>query len=152
MDQRTSASTSAVRTARPALTLDQLEPADTIRIDGETYRLAVLASFALRRQARCRRIWTRMDELEKLEEPTEDDEREYRRLALEVARFALPDAPDEILAKLDNEQLGDLVVAFFARGALRSRRLQLLRETLTSAASSPGSSGSTAATPSDGST
>lgn len=121
---------------RPPLTLDQREPSDIVTLDGERYELARLSSFGLRRQARCRHIFSRMDALEQLGEPSEDDEREYRKLALEIAGYALPDAPAELLAKFDDEQLGDLAVAFFARGVLRSRRLQLVRETLTLASES----------------
>lgn len=127
-------------------------PDDIVALDGERYELKRLASFGLRRNARCRKIWDRLGALEQIAEPSEDDEREYRKLALEVAGYALPDAPPELLAKFDNEQLGDLVVTFFTRGALRSRRLTEVRRAVSSAGAvlSPGSSASTVAATSGG--
>ena len=140
-------------TSDPILRLEATDPNDFVEIDGARYDLARVATFGLKRQARCRALWKRMGALEEIEEPSEADERDYHTRARELAAYALPSAPAEVLDKLSDEQLGDLVVVFFVRGASRSRRFEVLR-TLTpnGTAPSPGSNGSTAATPSGGST
>ncbi len=140
-------------TSDPILRLEATDPNDFVEIDGDRYDLARIATFGLRRQARCRVLWKRLGALEEVEEPSEADEREYRERARELAGYALPAASAEVLGRLSDEQLGDVAVAFFVRGASRSRRFEVLR-TLTpnGTAPSPGSNGSTAATPSGGST
>lgn len=127
------------------------ETEDQVEIGAARYGLARKATFGLRRQARCTAIWKRMGALEVLEEPSDQDEREYRSLARELAGYALPTAPAEVLDALGDEELGDLAVLFFAQGAVRSRRLAVVR-TLTSAMSSPVSNSFTAEIPSGGST
>lgn len=140
-------------TADPILRLEATDPSDFIEIDGARYDLARIAQFGLRPQARCKALWKRLGALEEIAEPSEADERDYRSRSRELAGYALPGAPAEVLDKLSDEQLGDVAVAFFVRGASRSRRFEVLR-TLTpnGAAPSPASNGSTAATPSGGST
>lgn len=139
--------------AEPIVQLGEGDPSDLVELNGHRYELRRLAGFGLRTQARCRSIFNRLKALEELEEPTEADEREYCARARELAGYALPDAPAAELDALDPEQLGDLAVAFFVRGAGRSRRLQILRTLRpTGPPASLDSNGSTAATPSGGST
>jgi len=137
----------------PILRLEATDPNDFIEIDGARYDLARIAQFGLRSQARCRALWKRLGALEEIEEPSDADERDYRTRARELAGYALPGAPADILAKLSDEQLGDVAVAFIVRGASRSRRFEVLR-TLTpnGTVASPDSNGSMVATPSGGST
>jgi len=137
-------------------TLDDIAPPDTIRIDDDTYRLARTTALSVRQRAQLRRAGNRMQAIEKLEEPSEADEREYRVLSEEVVHLAMPDAPAAVIAKLADEQLQQVTVAFFGRTATQSPLVRMLAETLktqeTSASISPASNGSTAVTPSAGST
>jgi hypothetical protein len=105
----------------------------------------------------------RLNFLEGKKAPTVADEREFVKRLRELALIAIPEAPKTLIARLDEERLGDLAHLFFVRSAVRSRRLTQLRtaakdmgigaalETLLGA-QSLGSSASTAATPSGGST
>jgi hypothetical protein len=144
------------------------EPADLVRINGETHELARPSALTLRQRARVNWLANRLATIEAIVEPTEADELEHRKWVREAAGFALPSA-DGVLSRVDDEQLGDLVATFFTRSAARSPRLRELRRAIGDAAtdraleamvparssgpsSSPGSSGSTAATREGGST
>jgi ATPase subunit of ABC transporter with duplicated ATPase domains len=133
----------------PILKLGDFVPDDVVEIGKDRYTLTRVAMFGLRRQKRCDAIYKRLKALEEADEASEADEREYRALARELAGYALPNAPAEILDDLGNEELGDLAVAFFAEGALRSRRLAIARK-LTGGNSSPDSNGSSGATTQNG--
>jgi hypothetical protein len=133
--------------------LDEVDAIDVVRFGGESYDLARGDGLSLRRQARLLKCRRRFAVLSKIEEPTEDDEREYRKLNREVAAIALPDAPEEAIAKLEDAKLERLVIHFFVRTAQRSEMVQVARDLAAiSDVISPVSSTSTAATPSAGST
>jgi hypothetical protein len=125
--------------------------ADVVRIDGQSFDMLSIDSIGLRTRARIHRLLKRIEALETKEDPSENDEAEYRDRLRDVAAIALPGAPDDVIAKLRVGSLADLATAFFVRAALKSPRLEMLAN-LTGAMSSRNSSGSTAATPSCGST
>lgn len=135
-------------------TLDDIAPADTIRIDAGEYRLARVTALSIRQRAQLRRAGKRMRAIEALDDPSEANEREYRTLAEEIARLALPEGPAAVISTLSDEQLEQVAVAFFGRTATQSPLVRMLAETLklTSASTSPDSNASTApAIPSAGS-
>lgn len=139
------------------------QPADIVTINGDRYELARSSALSLRQRSRCAFLAKRLNALDSKDEPTDVDEAEYAQRLLEAAAIALPRASAEALAKLDHEQLGDLVNIFFVRSATRSRRIRELESAVGGTAlmaalgaitggSSHGSNGSTEGTPSDGST
>jgi hypothetical protein len=133
--------------------LDEVDAVDVVRFGGESYDLARADGLSLRKQARLLKCRRRFAVLAKIDEPTEDDEHEYRKLNREVAAIALPDAAEDAIAKLDDGKLERLVIHFFVRTAQRSEMVQVARDLAEiSDVISPPFSTSTAATPSDGST
>jgi hypothetical protein len=126
------------------------QPADIVTIDDERYDMARLTALPLRTQAELQRIFTRLDALQKLEEPSEADEREYEQRLRRVAEIALPGAPAATLARLDLEQLRAVANGFFVRSFARAplpREMQRLERNLDGASSFPSSRRSTAETP-----
>ena len=137
--------------ADPLIDLTKLVD-DFVELDGARYGLTRPAILGLRRQRRCEVVFDRMRAIELIaDDASESDEREYHSLCREIAGYALPGASAAVLDALDDEQLGDLAILFFGQAAVRSRRLEALRN-MTSGLSLPDSNASTAATPSDGST
>lgn len=141
------------------------QPGDLIRLapDGETYELARAGALSLRQRSRVAFLAERLNFLEGKKDPTTADEKEFTKRLRELAAIAIPDAPKRVLAKLDEERLGDLAHLFFVRSAVRSRRLGHLRNAAKEmgvgtaleamlAAQSLGSSASTEETRSAGST
>lgn len=137
----------------PMLEITTFAPKDYVRIDGVTYDLADLGKFGLLQRSKLMRQFERIDRLEKLEEPTADDEKEYRQRLEVIAKTALPELPEEVGAKLDTGMLADVALAFFVRVANKPRMGMLRKMSAgiaTSESSSPESSASTAGTRSDG--
>lgn len=135
----------------PFISLETIDGSvDVVRIDGQSFDMLSIDSVGLRTRARIQRLLKRIEALEAKEDPTENDETEYRDRLLDIAAIALPGAPDDTTAKLGTGSLANLATAFFVRAALRSPRLEMLAN-LTGAMSSRSSSVSTAGTPADGS-
>src|SRR6266508_385716 len=142
----------------PTLDLATLEePADYIRIDGETYDLADARKFSLRQRAHVQRLMRRVDALEQKAtadveaelEPSEDDDREYNSRLAEICHIALPTATKEVVDRLATGQRAGVAAAFFARSLLR-RGLLGAAPRFGGHGSSPTSSTSTPETPSGG--
>jgi hypothetical protein len=134
--------------------LDTIDPHDAVRINGESYRLMRSSGLSLIKQAALSRAWTRMkvigEKIQRGELLGESDAHEYRKLAVEMASLALPDAPMPVIDALSDEQLDQVILTFFLRTATAKSGLPAtVRELMpqTSAPTSPSSSGSTAATP-----
>lgn len=152
VQEKTAPPTEPRPTNTSVLELGTLVSHDVVRIDGTSYYLASIPASSLRTKAKLKRAFERVLELEQLADPTEDDEREYHQRLQELAAMALPDAPPDVLVKLNLEQLGDLATAFFGRAITPQKVALLERAGRISARSSHGSNGSTAATRSAGST
>ena len=133
--------------------LDQIDPHDAVRINGESYRLTRSSGLSLIQQSALNRAWTRMKKIgEKIQKGqllSEADAREYRKLAEEMTLLALPDAPAAIVATLSDEQLDQVILTFFVRTATaKSGLAATVRELVPhSAPTSPASSASTAEIP-----
>lgn len=96
----------------------QLAPSEHLRIDGVTYDIAPMSGLGIAASARLTRHYTRAVELEQLgENATEDDEREYLDRLRAITAAAIPDAPPEVVEKLNLAQLKAVTLDFFARGA-----------------------------------
>jgi hypothetical protein len=136
--------------AGQVFSLDDLAPRDGMAINGERYGLARSTAFSLREAAQLRRLFRRMGEIEALEDPSADDGRQYRKLAIDLAQMALPDAPRAVLTKLSDEQLKGLILVFFGRSAdptvnpvVKTLRTLGYLQTASTSSSSPDSSAPT---------
>lgn len=136
--------------------LDDVDPEDAVVIDKESYRLTRSGGLSLLEQAALARAWKRLKAIAaKVSDgraPTEAEAREHRKLSEEVSRLALRDCPQEVVAKLSDEQLMRVILVFFARTSTASGLARTVEELLpkvdpTSALRSPASSGSTAGSP-----
>lgn len=103
-------------TNEPALEL-KLAPRDFVRIDGETYDLANMLSYGIRDRSLLAREASRLVELEQIEEPTEDDQREHQKRLDAIIRYALPSLPASVLEALDQAQKVAIVGTFFVKSA-----------------------------------
>lgn len=133
--------------------IDRIDSHDAIRINGESYRLARSSALTLVQKAALSRAWTRMtkigERIQKGELLTDKDEREYRKLAEEITRLAVPDVPAAVVSELALEQLDQVILVFFtltatAPSGLTSTVRELMRDR--SAPTSRDSSASTAET------
>lgn len=119
-----------------------------VRIDGQSFDLVDVDELGLRDRAKLTRTLERIAALEgaaREDLATDDDETEYRQRLSEFARIALPGAPEELLAKLNDGQKGDLAAAFFVEAIGQKKgRLGLLSRI--GPRSSPGSASTTAET------
>lgn len=140
----------------PLLTLESLETRlpVSIAVDSKQYPIANPTAWSLRKRGDAGRALRRTFELEEVEEATDDDEAEYRRKLIEFISMAVPDLPENVIAKLDTGQLGQVRDHFFAWLRITHPRfvlvrqgmsmlLEMLERTRTGAASSPDSSAST---------
>lgn len=117
--------------------LDQVDPADAVRLGGKSYRLMTSTGLSLIQKAKLNRAWKRMSKIEEKltkDQLTQPDQNEYRQLSEEVAQIALPDAPADVIARCRDELLDEIIVTFFARTAVRSRMLRMLQETMPASA------------------
>jgi hypothetical protein len=135
----------------PALSLSTIAgPADVVEIDGQRFDLLNFGALGLRDRQELQHIADRLQKIERKAKPTPADITEHRRRLLELGHRVLPDAPADVLEKLDDGQLEDLGVTFFVRGAARSPRLAMMARTRATsrigATSSPDSPPATAST------
>lgn len=132
------------------------EPRPVIRIDGEPFELPRYDDLGLRSLKVVSDSWQRMNELEakSADELTDADEAEYLVVTDRIVRTVLPGLSDETFTQLDRQQKGAIVIAFFS-SRLQTQLFRTMVRQATGAgsdggSSSPDSSGSTAATGSDG--
>lgn len=138
----------------PLLDLDTLIVRPTIRVDGEPYELLSIDELSI---LDSQRLTAWGHEIEALSgSGDEEDGRKLGGLVATVARKALVDMPDDVFARLSEAH--HMSVAEVFTGLLLTRKLAtagaLVGEMVnrsTGAKSSPGSSGSTEATPCTGS-
>lgn len=104
-------------------------PREFVHIDGQDHELIWAMGLGLRQGAELRRVQRRVLELEKLEEPTEDEAREYDDKLRRLAAIALPSLSNDVLAKLSTEQCGQIVTAFLvANTVARSAESKAIAE------------------------
>jgi hypothetical protein len=100
----------------PLLTLAQLDPLarDFVLIDGVAYDLANRDAWGLKQRLVVKHLTDRCEELEKLVEPTPEEEAEYVQRLRGLVQTALPDLSGEVLDRLLPGQLSDIWVSFLA--------------------------------------
>jgi hypothetical protein len=100
----------------PLLTLAQLDPLtrEFVLIDGVAYDLANRDTWGLKQRLAVKHLTDRCEELEKLVEPTPEEEAEYVQRLRGLVQTALPDLPGEVLDRLLPGQLSDIWVSFLA--------------------------------------
>lgn len=134
-------------TSEAILTLERLETArPCVQLpDGVKYELADYEMFGLRQRAEVKKLIARIEGLEKVDEPTEGDDTEYRGKLMELCRLALPGAPVGVLEGLTTAQRGDVAGAFFVPLLDRPgmRMLEKARTSISERSSRP-SNGTTA--------
>lgn len=117
MAKRTEQTDSAV------LTLTTKEDRGVVRIEGETYDLAVISDLSIDERIELNHAIARMRIIEDKKKRTTADQREYDRRLDWMCRLALPKAPIE---KLPKDQRELLVAHFFVRVAKRNGRAAVL--------------------------
>jgi len=100
----------------PLLTLTQLDPLtrEFVLIDGVAYDLANRDAWGLKQRLVVKHLADRCEELEKLVEPTPEEEAEYVQRLRGLVQTALPDLPGEVLDRLLPGQLSDIWLSFLA--------------------------------------
>lgn len=128
------------------LTLTTKEERGVVRIEGETYDLAVVSDLSIDQRIELNHAIARMRIIEDKKKRTAADQREYDRRLVWMCRLALPNAPIE---KLPKDQRELLAAHFFVRVARRNGRAAVLEalgivKRSTTSSSSRGSKRSTA--------
>lgn len=136
--------------------LDDVAPPDTVVVNGVPYALGRSGGLSIVEQARLARAWKRIAAVDKKTaegvEATKPERLRYREDAETIARLALPDATDDVVASFSDDQLARLILVYFTRAATTGGLSRTIRELLPdgsppiSAATSPSSSTRTAAT------
>lgn len=137
--------------------LDDVAPPDTVVVNGVPYALGRSGGLSIVEQARLARAWKRIAAVDKKiadgVEPTKPERLRYREDAETIARLALPDVGDDVVASFSDDQLTRLILVYFTRAATTGGLSRTIRELLPdgpppiSAATSPSSPTRTAVTP-----
>ena len=119
-----------------------------VLIDGSAYEMLDVNELGIADRSKLAKLVDRITKLEnKGERATAKDQQEYDARLLTISKMILPGAPQALIDKLSLGKRGDLVVRFLVETAVESPRLSMVGRLLRGMKPSPGSSGSTAATP-----
>lgn len=147
---------------KPLLDLSTLDKVEFINIDGKRHDLVNLDALPLHPRTRIAEMFARCLELiiaaakDDAKPPSKAKERALSRGIRELLPFIVPSISPATIAKLNELQRQEIVMAFFVVRSERVGRSTVMERTaamaqrLTGASSSPGSSGSTAARPNRG--
>jgi hypothetical protein len=137
---------------KPIFNLDDLtEPGADLIVGGATYHYVRWGGLGLLARNQIQKRFNRIDELEKLEDPTEEHATEYERLTRSLLA-SITDVPADVIDGIEHEWRGNALSYFLAWRALttqqRQNRMALalpsaIATPVTTAPSSPRSSGST---------
>lgn len=104
-----------------------------VLIDGTRFDYAAHRSWGLRDQKKYNKNVNRMMELEKLDEPTEAEDKEHVRVVNTLVRMLLPTLTQTAFRKLEPADKGSIITGFFACiVATRVRQLKTGAENLQS--------------------
>jgi hypothetical protein len=99
--------------ATQILDLSTLTDRPAIRIDGQPYELRNPGELSVMTTRRLQVLWKRMQEMEKIDAPTAQDDEEYLRVAQDYAGLVVVDLPDAVRLKLNVPHVVAITSAFY---------------------------------------